>query len=123
MVEVSGENFKKYCEIISGIDSLLSKIKLETGGYSTSYQTFKHPGFLELVNMGDRIIPYLFHKITHYGSSWLYFHLLGEITGENPVPREYAGNFYYTILYWLNWYIKNKYFKNDDVYFGLIDQP
>lgn len=120
--EVSARSYEKFCIIAERIDFLLATIKEETAGYSTHIHTLRHPYFIELVGMGDRIIPYLFKVMTQHGASWTHFLLLHEITKHNPVPKEDIGRFDHEILHWLQWYLHSDYYKNviNDVYYGLI---
>ena len=114
------ENYVKYLEITDHINGLISKVRSDTGGYSTHNHMIEHSGFKELVDMGDSIVNYIFYLITHEGSCWLYFHLLRRITGENPVPVEDYGRFPNTIMRWLEWYLKSEYREQDDIYHGLV---
>ena len=120
MIEVNGENYQKQKEITDNIDRLLQEIEDETGLYSTMLPTLEHRNFKILVEIGDKIIPYLFYKMFQQGNSWTYFLLLQEITKQNPISKEHAGSFYHHIMYWLQWYIDSKYFKHD-VYYNLLN--
>ena len=120
MVQVSAENFQKQQRITAHIDSLLKGIHQDTGGRSTHIHTVRHPNFKVLVEMGDKIIPYLFYKITQSGGSWVYFLLLQEITKENPA-KENSGKFMHSLRDWLTWYIESKYYPSD-IYFGLVEE-
>lgn len=118
-VEVSGENFQKYLVKTNEIRQLLVQIEEETGGMSTHVHKLRHPDFKKLVDMGEVIIPYIFHLITHEGAGWVYFLLLQQITGENPVKTEHLGRFVHHIIAWLSWYVESKYYPSD-IYHGLV---
>ena len=79
-----------------------------------------HPDFKALVEMGDRIIPYLMHKGVNSGFSWTILMLLGILSGETPVPEEHGGKFYLQIADWIVWFENSKY-GHHDIYFGLVD--
>ena len=121
MVQVTYENYQKQLKITRDIDAKLNRIWQDTAVHSTSQTTLDHPDFKALVEMGERIIPYLMHKGTNSGFSWTIIMLLGQITGENPVPEEHAGKFYPQIADWIIWFENSKY-KDSDIYFGLVDE-
>lgn len=119
-VEVNKENFEKYLVIVNEVYELLHNIKEDTGHLSTSIHIFRHKDFKTLVEKGDKLVPFLFYFIGQYGGDWIIFHLLHEITGAHPVPKEDFGRFYHTMMYWLKWFIESDYYKNNDVYHGLV---
>ena len=119
-VEINSENFKKYLEIITEIDNFLSNIVKDTKHFSFP-KYLEHQDYKKLINMGDRIIPYLFQYATQkHGFSWVIIHLLLELSGENPIPKDHEGKFAHIISDWTNWFINSKYIETD-VYHGLID--
>lgn len=119
-MEVNPQNFKKYLEIVTEIDDCLSNIYKDTRIFSFP-KYLEHPDYHKLLNMGDRILPYLFHyALTENGFSWFIMSLFSELSGENPVPEEHAGLFSQQISDWLNWFATSKYIESD-VYHGLID--
>jgi hypothetical protein len=120
-VEVSGENFQKQLSITSIINQHLNKIEEETGLYSFHHPKLKHASFLELVNMGDKIVNYLFYLIFEYGSSWTILLLLDKVAQNKPeIPKEHAGKFYHQVVDWTTWYLTSEYYKNNDTYFNLV---
>lgn len=120
MVSVSGENYQKYLVKINEIRELIHNIKQDTGGYSTHIHIFRHQDFVELICMGDVIVPYIFHLITQEtGGDWLYFYVLAAVTGHNPIPVEHGGKFKLVLIDWLNWWVTSKYFESD-IYHGLV---
>lgn len=118
--EVSGENYQKQKAITNNINRLLKRIAVDTGIFSTHNHTVEHESFKELVAMGDKIIPYLFHLMTEHGGSWTYFLLLEQITGQNPVKPSENGKFIHSMIAWMQWYIDSSYYPSD-IYFGLVD--
>ncbi|MEO6302337.1 MAG: hypothetical protein ABIP51_04105 [Bacteroidia bacterium] len=119
-VEVSGENYQKQERITDFIIKHLKQINKDTGHFSTHIHTIRHESFKELVLMGDKIIPYLFHLMLEEGGSWTYFLLLQEITKEQPVKKENYGKFIHSTIDWLQWYVNSKYYPSD-IYFGLVE--
>lgn len=118
-VEATAENFAKQQLITNEIDKHLRMIHHDTAHMSTHNHTVNHDSFKSLVAMGDKIIPYIFHKMTQYGGSWTYFLLLHEITKEQPVDSKQFGNFIKSTIAWLQWYVQSKYYPSD-IYFGLV---
>ena len=117
--EVTTGNFKKSSKIVDEIVKHLAAIENDTKFYSYPDPVLNHPRYKMLIEMGDKIVPYLFHHITHNGGSWTIFYLLYNITKQNPIPKEHSGNFNYAIIYWLQWFMDSDYYKNDDIYYGL----
>jgi hypothetical protein len=119
MIETNEKNYHKYCTITEEIDTLINNV---TQHYRLSLSHVgmdKHPDFIKIVEMGDKIVNYLFCKILNHGSSWVILKLLSAITNQNPIKREHAGSFVAIISDWLVWYIDSDYYKNNDVYHGL----
>ena len=122
-VAVNSTNYKKCLEITDNINRLLRMVAHDSGGSSTHRRIYEHASFKELVEMGDKIIPYLFHLITHYGGSWTILLLLSEIAPEDPIQKDHAGKFIHLMIDWLQWYVESKYYKEiNDVYYGLIEK-
>lgn len=121
MVQVNTTNYFRQLIITDEIDQLLENIANDTGCFSTHNHIFKHSDFKKLTVMGNKIIPYLFHIITHHGGSWTIFLLLGQITNENPVPKDEWSKFSVVMTSWLQWYIDSSY-VNHDVYFNLVSE-
>lgn len=120
-VEVSAENFQKQLEITNQINRHLNLIKEETGLYSFPNYKLKHPSFLSLVEMGDKIVNYLFHLMFEYGSNWTILLLLDKIVKDKPqIPKEHLGNVYHQVVDWMQWYLESDYYKRNDVYFNLV---
>lgn len=118
-MEVNNENYLKCLKMTNFIDELILEIRQDTGMFSTHNHIFEHQSFKLLVNMGDELIPYLFHVVTHHGGSWVLFHLIHQITKENPVPKGDWGKFPVVMSCWLQWYLTSKYYGIKDVYYGL----
>lgn len=121
-IEPSRERYEQYKKIANGIDRKLAKIEKDTRFYSGSKPTLNHPKFKALVQQGDRIVPYLFHIITHRGASWtIIFLLLRLLPDTNPIKNEHRGDFYAIIHDLLGWYLNSPYRDIDNIYQGLVD--
>ena len=120
MVQVTYENYQKQLKVTREIDAKLNRIWQDTAIHSNLQTTLDHPDFKALVGMGERIVPYLIHKGINSGFSWTIIMLLGQLTGENPVPEEHSGRLYSIIADWIIWFENSKY-KDHDVYYGLVD--
>jgi hypothetical protein len=120
-VEVSAENYQKQQLITNEIVSLLKEIKRDTGGMSTTYHIMKHPNVQKLLDMGDKIVNFLFYLTVEYGADWVVFEILRQLTNQNPVKKENVGKFIHTTIDWLNWYVESDYYKNNDIYYNLVN--
>ena len=117
----SAENYQKQLAITTVIDSHIKTIEDETGFYSFSNPILEHPSFLELVNMGDKIVNYLFHLMFENGSSRTILLLLDKIVKDKPViPKEIWGKFKHQTVEWMKWYLESDYYKNNNIYFNLV---
>lgn len=120
-IQPSPENFQKQLSITNVIDSHLRIIEDETGLYSFPSLILKHPLFLELVEMGDKIVNYLFHIMFEHGSGRVLLLLLDKIAKNKPeIPKEHAGRFYHQTVNWMKWYLESDYYKNNDIYYNLV---
>lgn len=88
---------------------------------STMYHKMKHPNVQKLLNMGDKIINFLFHLSLEYGSDRVVFEIIKEIIKVNPVQKESVGKLYHETRDWYNWYVESDYYKNNDIYYNLVD--
>lgn len=65
------------------------------------------PSYRKIIAMGKPVLPLIFEDFYLGPSFW--FGALGEITGENPVPKEHAGRIMVMRKYWLDWAKANGY--------------
>ena len=121
-MEVSAENFEKQLAITNEINRLIKEVEDETGLYSFTNPILKHPSFLKLVEMGDKIVNYLFYIMFEYGSGRVIILLLDKIVKDKPqIPKEHSGRFYHQTVDWMHWYLNSDYYKQNDIYFNLIN--
>ncbi len=81
--------------------ALADQWRQETGMLSSSTQKKAHPAYREIIAMGPVAIPLLLRELQERGGHW--FAALRAISGENPVPPEYAGRIPKMSEYWLEW--------------------
>ena len=73
----------------------------ETGPLSSSTAIAAHPAYQEIIGMGPAVIPLVLRELQERGGHW--FAALRALSGENPVPREYAGRIPKITELWLEW--------------------
>jgi hypothetical protein len=117
----SSENFQKQVAITTIINSHLKTIEDETGLFSFPNPILKHPLFLELVEMGDKIVNYLFHLMFEHGTRRTILLLLNKIVKDKPImPKEISGKFRHQTVEWMKWYLESDYYKNNNIYYNLV---
>lgn len=65
------------------------------------------PSYRQIVAMGAAALPFIFAELQREPDHW--FPALLEITGQNPVPQEMAGQVYAMTAAWIEWGIANNY--------------
>ncbi len=80
---------------------LADQWKAETGMFSLHEQKAQHPAYREIIAMGDQAIPLILRELQERPYRW--FAALRELTGENPIPLESAGQFEPGVAAWLKW--------------------
>lgn len=122
MIETNGENYQIFCQQAKEIDDRLDRIYEDVKYHSSLTPTRKHECFKQLVDMGTKIIPYVFHKMTQHGCHWTHLLLLRELVGDQmKIPAEHQGQFTHIMTDWLIWYLDSSYY-NHDVYYGLVNE-
>ena len=81
--------------------ALADQWRREIGGLSSISQMAAHPAHQEIIGMGPAAIPLLLRELQERGGHW--FAALRALTGENPVPREFAGRIPKITALWLEW--------------------
>ena len=81
--------------------ALADQWRWETGPLSSSSAIAAHPAYQEIIGMGPAAIPLVLRELQENGGHW--FAALRALTGENPVPREYAGRVPKMRELWLEW--------------------
>ena len=75
--------------------------KSETALLSSGTALVTHPAYLEIMEMGDAVVPFILIKLLE--DPHHLFYALFKITGENPVPKKHAGNLPQMTADWLDW--------------------
>ena len=81
--------------------ALADQWRWETGPISSSSEIAAHPAYQEIIGMGPPAIPLVLRELQEKGGHW--FAALRALSGENPVPREYAGRIPKMREHWLEW--------------------
>lgn len=126
-VHVSGivptsEKYGDYTRATDAIDRLFDIIASDTAFSSSTDAITEHWAFAHLMAMGDRIVPYIIHTMTHKGCRWLHLILLSRLVPSAKIPKCHAGMYYMQIADWLRWYCESEFYDKDDIYHGLVDR-
>jgi hypothetical protein len=71
-------------------------------GYLSSYTAIvEHPAFREIIGLGQSVVPLMLRDLAERPRLWVW--ALPDITGENPVPPQDAGNIAKMSEAWLRW--------------------
>ncbi len=73
----------------------------DTRFLSSSTQIKQHPAFLEIISLGDVVVPLMLRDLEENPRLWVW--ALPKITGENPVPAADQGNIGKMSTAWLQW--------------------
>ena len=86
---------------ITKFNKLVSQWKSETGGLSSPRAISQHPCYLEIIKMGEEVLPLIFYDLKNNGGWW--YPALRAITGVNPVSDDARGNIELNTEQWLKW--------------------
>ena len=78
---------------------------------SNTNDILEHVAFQNLLNKGEKLLPYLFNHALQNGVDWAIIMLIIRL-GKVKIPLEHAGIF---ILLWtdcLNWFVTSDYYYN-----------
>ena len=81
--------------------ALADQWRWETGPLSSSSKIAAHPAYQEIIGMGPAAIPLVLRELQERCDHW--FAALRALSGENPVPREFAGRVPKMREIWLEW--------------------
>jgi hypothetical protein len=82
-------------------EDLFNKWQSETALLSSGTAIVSHKTYLQIINLGEKVIPFILLKLQDNPQHL--FYALYQITGENPVPLTHAGNLKLMTADWLNW--------------------
>ena len=91
-------------------NKLVSQWKEETAGLSSPRAISQHPCYIEIIKMGENVLPLIFNDLQNNGGWW--YPALRTITGVNPAFDCERGNIVSNTNKWLEWGIKNGYIQN-----------
>ena len=92
-------------DYVTRFHRLVRRWRAETAYYSSTTDMLAHPAFVEIVEMGRKVIPLIVEQLRQQPD-----HLVGalvRITGENPVSNNDRGNIYAAATAWIGWYEQN----------------
>ena len=89
-------------DYVTRFNMLVRKWRAETAYVSSTKVMFDHPAFVEIVGMGELVIPLIISEISRQPD--LLLGALTRITGENPVSEAERGNVYLMAIAWIEWY-------------------
>lgn len=75
--------------------------KNDTRFLSDSNKIINHPAYLEIINMGKQVLPFIIDDMRETNNHW--FVALEIITGVKPVLIAHYGNIPLMVNDWLNW--------------------
>jgi hypothetical protein len=73
----------------------------DTAVLSSHTRIVAHPAFREIIQLGEAVVPLLLRDLEERPRLWVW--ALPEITGDNPVSQEDAGNIARMSEAWLRW--------------------
>jgi hypothetical protein len=88
-------------------EKLFQKWKSETALLSSATAIISHPAYRQIMEMGEVALPFMLIKLQQDPQHP--FYALYQITGENPVPYDHAGDLKKMTSDWLNWGCKKGY--------------
>ncbi|MFB8798726.1 MAG: hypothetical protein U7126_31880 [Microcoleus sp.] len=88
-------------EVVDRFYALASDWEKEVAGLSSTAQMSQHPAYLEIINMGRKIVPLLLSELKRNPLYWL--SALSAITGENPIKPEQRGRVKQMASAWIDW--------------------
>jgi hypothetical protein len=89
-------------ELKEKFQKLAKKWQKETAYLSSITQKGLHPAYLEIIDMGMAAVPLILRDLMQNGPNH-WFYALREITGEDPVVEEHAGDIQAMADDWINW--------------------
>jgi hypothetical protein len=100
-VEQLLETWQASEEELARFYTLAEQWKKDTAHQSNIAKRALHPGYQEIIGMGERVIPLLLAELRREPDDW--FWALHAITGANPVPEASRGNLRAMAEAWCQW--------------------
>jgi hypothetical protein len=89
-------------DYISRFFRLLRRWRAETAYSSSAPEMFTHPAFIQIVGMGDKVVPLIVAELRRQ-PDWI-LGALPQITGENPIANSDRGDLYAMAAAWIEWH-------------------
>src|SRR5437870_13088432 len=83
------------------VRDLAAAWKADHGVSSSLTQTFAHPAYKQIIEMGEPVVPFLLAELEREPDWW--FAALKAITGVDPVPVASRGKLAEMTRAWLEW--------------------
>lgn len=81
---------------------LKRKWEKETAHLSSITEILNNKYYLQIIDMGDSVVPLIIQDLKNTNNHW--FQALYELTGENPVPENHAGDIEMMKKDWIDWF-------------------
>jgi hypothetical protein len=88
-------------------DELSRQWHEETSVLSSTTEICNHPAYLEIIKMGDKVIPFILKDLQESPSQW--FSALRSITGNDPISPQQRGRVKLMAQAWIDWGVENGY--------------
>lgn len=89
-------------DYVSRFYRLVRRWRAQTAYVSSATAMFDHPAFVEIVGMGNKVVPLILGELRYQPD--LLVGALPRITGENPVLPQDSGDIYAMARAWIEWY-------------------
>lgn len=90
---------------MSDIEQRFKELEAEwharTGHHSVMSHILNDPAYQAVIAMGWEVVPVILRSLAEKPDHW--FYALAQITGDNPIPAEDAGNVPKMTAAWLDW--------------------
>ena len=91
-------------ELEARFNALAGQWLKDTAFHSNSASIIKHPAYQRIVELGEAALPLVFRELEQGPPMRVHWmHLLRDITGASPVPKELWGKVNRMSELWLQW--------------------
>jgi hypothetical protein len=91
----------EHAAVAERFELLAEQWKAATAVLSSTTAMVAHPAYRAIIALGAPVVPLLLRDLEREPVHW--FEALGEITGEDPVPRAHWGHIEAMRADWLGW--------------------
>jgi len=107
---VKEESRKPRISCRQAFDALSRQWYEETFVLSSTTEICSHNAYLEIINMGDKVLPFILEDLQKSPNHW--FSALRSITGSDPVLPEQRGRMKQMAKAWIDWGFENGYLNH-----------